>query len=353
MKKIVITVLAVVAVLAIAVIFAFHRTDPPSEINENEIALQIQLDLKEDVGLLIIDSDIDGQKESGGISNADKTMLKKDDLIYWSIDKQHYETVSDMVELLLNFTVITEYCDPNYENIYPEEYTMPMKPITFTAKAGDVMFVNSGVLHSGIPQDCIYQCIVFDMNTFLKNNPVCGEYIQKILHQETMLFPHFSDEHPQILNCISVLFDAMYEKDTGYELTVFGQFYHFFGLIFSNHYFIENPTRTRRDYKRILQLKQVLEFIEKNYANPITLQELSASVSMSPKYFCRFFSEMTHQTPVDYLNRQRIEEACLQLAATDDSITEIAYRNGFNDLSYFIRTFKKYKGMTPGKYKRR
>ena len=64
-------------------------------------------------------------------------MLKKDDLIYWSIDKQHYETVSDMVELLLNFTVITEYCDPNYENIYPEEYTMPMKPITFTAKFGD------------------------------------------------------------------------------------------------------------------------------------------------------------------------------------------------------------------------
>ena len=48
MKKIVITVLAVVAVLAIAVIFAFHRTDQPSEINENEIALQIQLDLKED-----------------------------------------------------------------------------------------------------------------------------------------------------------------------------------------------------------------------------------------------------------------------------------------------------------------
>ena len=138
-----------------------------------------------------------------------------------------------------------------------------------------------------------------------------------------------------------------------YELIVFGQFYHFFGLIFSNHYCLDNPTQNRKDYKRILQLKQVLEFIEKNYANPLTLQQLSASVSMSPKYFCRFFSEMTHQTPMDYLNRQRIEEACYQLAATDDSITEIAYRNGFNDLSYFIRTFKKYKGTTPGKYKRR
>ena len=53
---------------------------------------------------------------------------------------------------------------------------------------------------------------------------------------------------------------------------------------------------------------------------------------------------------MDYLNRQRIEQACYELSTTGDSITDIAYRNGFNDLSYFIRTFKKYKGTTPGKY---
>ena len=103
---------------------------------------------------------------------------------------------------------------------------------------------------------------------------------------------------------------------------------------------------------RILQLKQVLDFIEHNYTGALTLKQLSASVSMSPKYFCRFFSEMTHQTPMDYLNRQRIERACYEISTTDDSITDIAYRNGFNDLSYFIRTFKKYKGTTPGKYKK-
>ena len=58
------------------------------------------------------------------------------------------------------------------------------------------------------------------------------------------------------------------KKDTGYELTVFGQFYHFFGIVFGNHYYLESVTRTRRDYKRILQLKQVLDFIEHNYALP-------------------------------------------------------------------------------------
>ena len=90
--------------------------------------------------------------------------------------------------------------------------------------------------------------------------------------------------------------------------------------------------------------------MESSYNLPLTLDEISASVGMSPKYFCRFFHEMTHRTPIDYLNYYRIERACYQLITTDLSITEIAYASGFNDLSYFIKTFKKYKGTTPKQY---
>lgn len=221
------------------------------------------------------------------------------------------------------------------------------------ANAGDVIFIHSGILHSGIPDHCVYQCIVFDMNHFLSLNAAGNAYIPRIIHQDIMIFHHFSDKQPEILRCINSLFDSMEQKNEGYEMIVLGQFYHFFGLIFGNHYYLESSSQPRKDYKRILQLKNVVKFIEKNYTRPLTLQELSASVSMSPKYFCRFFSEMTHQTPMDYLNRQRIAKACLQLDTTDDSITDVAYSNGFNDLSYFIRTFKKYKGITPGKYKKR
>lgn len=223
---------------------------------------------------------------------------------------------------------------------------------SFTAKAGDVIFVNSGVLHSGIPQDCIYQCIVLIWTCFWNLIPsaqnICRRSATRsfwsitismksslISRERWTLFWFFLAEEARIwAGCVWTILPL-------------------FRIGFGNHYYLESLRKTRRDYKRIVQLKQVVEFIEKNYASPITLQELSASVSMSPKYFCRFFSEMTHQTPMDYLNRQRIEQACCQLATTDDSITEIAYRNGFNDLSYFIRTFKKYKGITPGKYKRR
>ena len=230
------------------------------------------------------------------------------------------------------------------------EFTVTLDEKSFKATQGDVIFVHSGILHSGIPVNCVYQCIVFDMNVFLKLNSVCADYIQKIVHQDILIFHHFDNRYKDILGIVNSLFHAMEEKKTGYELSVIGQFYHFFGIVFGNHYYLDSQPKARRDYKRILQLKQVVEFIEKNYASPLTLSQLSESVSMSPKYFCRFFSEMTHQTPMDYLNRQRIEQAFYELSTTGDSITDIAYRNGFNDLSYFIRTFKKYKGTTPGKY---
>ena len=59
---------------------------------------------------------------------------------------------------------------------------------------------------------------------------------------------------------------------------------------------------------------------------------------------------MAHCSPIDYLNSYRIERSCYQLLTTNLSVTEIAFENGFNDLSYFIKTFRKYKGTTPKKY---
>lgn len=135
-KKIGIAVLVAAAVLAI-LILVYHGTHGSAQTNADEISLQIQLDLKENIGLLLIDSDMDGSVSSGGSSNADKTMLKKDDCIYWPIERQNDENIPDNVTLSLRFTVVTEYCEPNYENTYPAEYQIPMDAITFPAKFGD------------------------------------------------------------------------------------------------------------------------------------------------------------------------------------------------------------------------
>ena len=93
--------------------------------------------------------------------------------------------------------------------------------------------------------------------------------------------------------------------------------------------------------------------IESQYDQPLTLSMMAAAAGMSSKYFCRFFAVMTHRKPMDYLNHYRIERACYELSSSDATVTDVAYSCGFNDLSYFIKTFKKYKGMTPGSYVRR
>lgn len=221
----------------------------------------------------------------------------------------------------------------------------------FTANSGDIVFINSGILHSGIPSDCVYQCIVFDMNAFLKNNPRCSTYIKQIIDHSAFIYHHFTPKNQQIHQIVWDIFNAMESQKTGYELIVFGELYHFFGVVFSEKLYFSDSPQDRRDYRKIMQLKKVLDYMEANYSSPVTLEQLSASVNMSPKYFCRFFYHMTHRTPIDYLNYQRIEHASYQLATTDASVTEVAYNCGFNDLSYFIKTYKKYKGITPGKSK--
>ena len=126
--------LAIILSLTITGCGLFPRAD---QNKENEIRLRIQLDLKEDIGLLVIDASYDGIETSGGISNVDKTMLKKDELLDWTIDKQFYENANDTGHLKLRFRVVTEYCDPNYENIYPEELVVLLEPIEFEAAFGE------------------------------------------------------------------------------------------------------------------------------------------------------------------------------------------------------------------------
>ena len=214
-----------------------------------------------------------------------------------------------------------------------------------------VIFIPAGALHSGVPtDDCVYECIVFDINMLMNKSDSCCKLIKKIIDLEieprSIFFETYNDIHKITWN----LFDSLSSKFYGYELVVHGTLYQFFGAIISQGYFLDAPTHSSRDLKRIMQLKQALEYIESSYTTPVTLQDISDSVQMSPKYFCRFFQEMTHRTPIEYLNNYRIERACYLLLTTNQTITEIAYNTGFNDLSYFIKTFKKYKGTTPKQY---
>ena len=247
---------------------------------------------------------------------------------------------------------------------------------SFTVNAGGCALIPAGALHSGIPgSGCIYECIVFDMNLLMNTNDACRRHITAIMNHDIepqFLFPcsytltgtpdFIPFGQPDSIRCptgydnihriVWTMFDAAASGAEGYTMIVIGALYQLFGTIIASKYYNPVPEHTPHSHKRILQLKQAQEFMENHYNGPLTLQEIAGSVQMSPKYFCRFFHEMTHMTPISYLNYYRIEQACCRLTAGGESVTEVAYSSGFNDLSYFIKTFRKYKGVTPKQYVR-
>lgn len=230
-------------------------------------------------------------------------------------------------------------------------FTVSLDKNELTANKGDIIFITDGTLHAGVPHDCIYECIVFDMNLLLKNHGIYQKLIQTILNHRITINSYIPKSNKKCHQIIWDLFDSMAKQRNGYQLTTLGTLYHFLGTVYEQKLYHTETTQTSRDYNRIMHLKQVLELMETSYTSALTLEQLSQSAGMSPKYFCRFFHEMTHQSPINYLNNYRIEQSCYQLLTTNLPITEVALNSGFNDLSYYIKMFKRYKGMTPNKYK--
>ncbi|MBQ7223180.1 MAG: hypothetical protein IJS38_01245 [Erysipelotrichaceae bacterium] len=130
-----IAILVGLAALIIAAVLYIQSTCPPKP-QADEIMFRVQLDLKEDIGLLVMDHSVDGHEGGGGVSNADRSLIRHDDVLYWNFHKSDYEGLGDTVTLKMRFRIVTEYCDPNFDNIYPEELVRYLEPITLTADFG-------------------------------------------------------------------------------------------------------------------------------------------------------------------------------------------------------------------------
>ena len=100
------------------------------------------------------------------------------------------------------------------------------------------------------------------------------------------------------------------------------------------------------------RLAYVIEFINKNLQDNITIKALSQKAYMSEPHFFRCFKQQFGITPVDYINEQRIKNAQMMLLAADRTITEICFSCGFNNLNYFLKLFKRYTGLTPVQYRK-
>ena len=94
------------------------------------------------------------------------------------------------------------------------------------------------------------------------------------------------------------------------------------------------------------------QFINDNYMNTITLEDISTMVNFNPSYFSALFKKETGENFLEYISRVRINKAKELLKETDLNITAICERVGYQDIAHFTRYFKKYTGIKPNAYRK-
>jgi len=104
-----------------------------------------------------------------------------------------------------------------------------------------------------------------------------------------------------------------------------------------------------KNQERILTM---LAFIQENFAEKLTLEDIADAASVSTRECLRCFRASIHQSPMDYLIDYRVQTAKKLLQTTDLSITDIALRCGFNSNSYFTKIFHRSCGKTPNAYRK-
>ncbi len=242
----------------------------------------------------------------------------------------------------------------------------------YTARAGDIFLLRDGMLHGGTPEDCVYECFLFDLHGLFRDVNSVKKYLYPIYHDLVLPQVYFPCRQTdcgkvKVYEIVDELMKGFSFKrkteeasdivsdNTGIhpcELAALGNLSRLFALILEKGYILQGKGVSQSGSRKVSQLKIVLEYIENHFDEKITLEDLAGVAGMSPKYFCRFFRSITHQTPMDYVNHYRIERAASLLCSEDFSVTLAGMECGFNDSSYFVKSFKKYMGMTPKQYQR-
>lgn len=112
------------------------------------------------------------------------------------------------------------------------------------------------------------------------------------------------------------------------------------------------PGEIKERYARLERLNRLLEYVDSNFTEKITLSEAARAANFSVFYFSRLFRDTTGMTFGQYLINYRISKAAVTLVNGNLPITDVAFRSGFRSLKSFNRNFRAIKGCTPSQYRK-
>ena len=100
------------------------------------------------------------------------------------------------------------------------------------------------------------------------------------------------------------------------------------------------------------RFESVIEYIHDHLDTSLTISQLAKIANLNPTYFSNLFAKLFGTSPLQYINKRRIEKAQQLLLGTDETLFEISQQIGITDEYYFSRLFKKHIGLSPDHYRK-
>lgn len=227
---------------------------------------------------------------------------------------------------------------------------------SYPINKNDIFIINNYEYHyaANFTDEMELMVIIFDPELVWRNEEMDYLYIKAFYEQKDGFKHRLAGE--AVSSDISALILEMErewnEKAAGFQLVIKSLLLKLLAMLYrvfeESGQYSEKILRFQNEYIRIID---AINYIDRNFKEPVTLKKLAETVHMNQNYFSGFFHSVMNCSVSTYITRRRLKHACLLLATTEDSIIEIASASGYENVPYFNRTFKRHLGMTPGEYR--
>ena len=277
--------------------------------------------------------------------------------------KQHG---NEQFPFLVSYQKLSEYesgsfmwhWHPEIEITYVQKGTMCYKVnhMVYHLKEGDIVFNNSGALHSGTMEnqkDCAYIPVTFDSRLIYGffQSTVNSKYVDPVI-QDSMLPAICIDQsepwHKPFREYLLRIIDLDEKKPDFYELDITICLQSMWRLLLEHITY--EPQASRENSLEYDRIKKILSYLEENYQNKITLNDIAGHIHLCESECTRLFKRHMNTTLFAFLQEYRIERS-LEFLQDDQPVSAVADKAGFSDPNYYSKVFAKIKGCSPREYR--
>lgn len=219
-------------------------------------------------------------------------------------------------------------------------------------EAGDVLMINSNIAHSTwSPTENKVLVIQFPKEMMEKLS--LGVYGKsKVIKIDPSVRNENKENYPRLINILTkIILDYENTNDNNYW-KIMSNIYLLFEII-TNHFMVDYSENNKLmdKSKSLVQMQAIVEYIQENYQENLTLDQISSFFNYNSSYFSRIFKKNFGVNYSDYLKSVRLEKSYKLLQNKNLSIITIALDVGFNSSKAFNTAFKKKFGYTPHQYR--